>query len=289
MKQLNAYIKLLRTKHYIKNILVLMPIIFASRLGDPDYLRHALIGFVSFCLVSSAVYILNDIQDVEKDRQHPTKCKRPIASGAVPVPMAWVVWTLCIGVAVALGLLVHQPPISYVALLAYVVLNIGYSMSWKNVPLLEIAILVSGFLIRLIYGAFVTGIEISGLLFLTVISVSFYLGFGKRRNEWKLQQRMHSSDTRAVLSAYTESFLNQSMQMFLCMSVVFYALWAVNQNNQVLLWSIPLVMLLMLRYSMDVEGMEASGDPIEMIYGDKIIGVLVIACIAVVLYGVYGG
>ncbi|MBE5907682.1 MAG: decaprenyl-phosphate phosphoribosyltransferase [Lachnospiraceae bacterium] len=289
MNKLKAYVKLLRIKHYIKNGLVLLPLVFSGQLLQMDSMTHAIAGFVSFCLVSSAVYILNDIQDVEKDRQHPTKCKRPIASGAIPVPTAWVVWGICLLLAVGIGLLVQQPLVSYAALLAYFILNVGYSMAWKNVPLLEIAILVSGFLIRLLYGSLATGIPVSGWLFLTVISISFYLGFGKRRNEWRMQQKMHSSDTRKVLEAYTESFLNRSMGMFLCMSIVFYALWAVNHDSQVLLWSVPLVMLGALRYSMDVEGMDASGDPIEMIYGDKVIWLLGILSVVVILFGVYGG
>ena len=289
MKKLKAYVKLLRVKHYIKNGLVLLPLVFGGQILKADSLIHAALGFLSFCLVSSAVYILNDIQDVEKDRQHPTKCKRPIANGAIPVPTAWVVWCICLALAIGIGVLVQQPLYSYIALLVYFVLNVGYSMAWKNVPLLEIAILGSGFLIRLLYGSLVTGIPVSGWLFLTVISISFYLGFGKRRNEWRMQQKMHSSDTRKVLEAYTESFLNRSMEMFLCMSIVFYALWAVNHDSQILLWSVPLVMLAALRYSMDVEGMDASGDPIEMIYGDKMIWLLGILSAAVIMFGVYGG
>lgn len=285
---MKKYVKLLRVKHYIKNGLVLLPIIFSKLFLQVDCLMHALAGFVSFCLVASAVYILNDIQDVEKDRQHPTKCHRPIASGAISIPKAWLIWGICVAGAILVSVGMQQPLVSYVALLVYVVLNVGYSMGWKNVPLLEIAILVSGFLIRLLYGSLVTNIQVSGWLFLTVVSISFYLGFGKRRNEWRMQ-RTNAVDTRTVLSFYSEAFLNRSMEMFLCMSIVFYALWAVNQGNQMLLWSVPLVMLTALRYSMDVENMDASGDPIEMFYGDKMIWLLAALSAAVVLWGVYGG
>lgn len=122
---------------------------------------------------------------------------------------------------------------------------------------------------------------------MTVIAVSFYLGFGKRRNEWRMQQKTQSSDTRKVLASYSESFLNQSMEMFLCMSIIFYSLWAVAQEKQMLLWSIPAVMLTALRYSMRVERMDMSGDPVEMIYGDKVLWLLGMCCAIAIILGVY--
>lgn len=278
----------MRVKHYLKNGLVLLPLFFGKQLFHVDTLIHGLIGFLSFCFVASAIYVFNDIQDVEKDRMHPTKCRRPIASGAVSLPEAWTIFVLCIAASVGIAVAIGQPVMSYAILLGYFVMNIGYSLSWKHVPLVEIAILVFGFLLRLLYGSWVTNIEISGWLYLTIISISFYLGFGKRRNEWMLQKRDASRETRPVLKAYSESFLNRCMSMFLCMSIVFYSLWAVNHENAMLMWSVPFVMVLALRYSMDVEQEDASGDPIEMIYGDKMIWVLGIICAAIILVGVYG-
>lgn len=287
MEKIKLYLRLFRVKHYIKNVLVLMPLFFGKKVFDIDTLVHALIGFVSFCLVSSAIYIFNDIQDIEKDRQHPTKRLRPIASGDVSKNKAIVCLILCLVLAIAISICVNQPMHAYVALIVYVVLNLGYSMKWKHIPLLEIAILVSGFLIRLLYGSMVTEIVVSSWLFMTVIAVSFYLGFGKRRNEWRMQQKTQSSDTRKVLASYSESFLNQSMEMFLCMSIIFYSLWAVAQEKQMLLWSIPAVMLTALRYSMRVERMDMSGDPVEMIYGDKVLWLLGMCCAIAIILGVY--
>ena len=287
MSKLCNYVKLMRMKHYLKNGLVLLPLFFGRQALNKGLLLHGVVGFLAFCLVSSAVYVFNDLQDVEKDRNHPTKRHRPIASGAVSKTEAWIVLILCLAAAIAVSIAVHQPTISYAALVVYIALNVGYSLSWKNVALLEIIILVFGFLVRLMYGSYVTGIAISGWLYLTVVSISFYLGFGKRRNEWKLQQESEVMDTREVLRHYSESFLNRSMTVFLCTSIVFYSLWAEQQDNSYLLWSVPVVMLLALRYSQDVEKSDASGDPIEMIYGDPVLWLIGIISVAIIMVGVY--
>ena len=282
------YARLMRMKHYIKNGLVLLPLFFGKQLFHTDTLFHGIIGFLSFCFISSAIYVFNDIQDVEKDRMHPTKRNRPIASGAVSLPEAWGIFVVCILASLGIGLVIGQPIRSYAILAVYFVMNLGYSLSWKHVPLVEIAILVFGFLLRLLYGAWVTGIEISGWLYLTIVAISFYLGLGKRRNEWMMQQKNPDKETRPVLKAYSEMFLNRGMTMFLGMSIVFYSLWAVNHENAMLTCSVPFVMLLALRYSMDVEQDDASGDPVEMIYSDRMIWVLGVICAVIILLGVYG-
>ena len=165
---------------------------------------------------------------------------------------------------------------------AYFLLNLGYSFGWKNIPILDIAILVSGFLLRMLLGTAVTGIAISGWLYLTVTSISFYLGLGKRRGEL----RTASGGTRKVLEYYSDSFLTQNMQMCLTLAVVFYSLWSMDRGEN-LMWTVPLVLCICLRYSMTVEG-NSDGDPVEVIYQDKVLLLLGAVFAAVTLVLLYG-
>lgn len=266
---MKAYIQLLRPKHCIKNILVVLPLVFSGRLCERALLGQTAVAFVAFCLVASLVYIINDIRDAERDRQHPTKCRRPIASGAVPVPHAVVEAAILGVVLAALALWGRFSWQSWLCLGAYLVLNLGYSMGLKNVPILDIAILVSGFLLRVLFGSAVTGIATSGWLYLTVTSVAFYMGLSKRRGEL----RTSSASTRRVLRYYNDAFLSQNMQMCLTLTVVFYSLWSVDRGGH-LMWTVPLVICICLRYSMTVEG-NSDGDPVEVIFQDKVLLALV--------------
>lgn len=268
---MKAYIQLLRPKHCIKNILVVLPLVFSGRLFERALLGQTAAAFVAFCLVASLVYIINDIKDAERDRQHPTKCRRPIASGAVSQSHAAVeamVLAILLG---AMGIWIGFSWKSWLCLMAYLVLNLGYSMGLKHIPILDIAILVSGFLLRVLFGSAVTGIATSGWLYLTVTSVAFYMGLSKRRGEL----RTSSETTRRVLRYYNDAFLSQNMQMCLTLAVVFYSLWSVDRGGH-LMWTVPLVMCICLRYSMVVEG-NSDGDPVEVVFQDKVL--LVLACV----------
>ena len=260
---MKAYLQLLRPKHCIKNLLVVLPLVFSGRLLDPFLLWRTACAVLAFCVLASLVYIINDIRDVERDRQHPTKCRRPIASGAVPVSCAVAEEVVLFGILIVLSQLGQFPLKSWLCMGTYFILNLGYSFGWKNVPILDIAILVSGFLLRMLLGTSVTGIAISGWLYLTVTSVSFYMGLGKRRGEL----RTVSKSARKVLQYYSDSFLTQNMQMCLTLTVVFYSLWSMDRGEN-LMWTVPLVICICLKYGLTVDG-NSDGDPVEVIYQDK--------------------
>ncbi len=271
------YLKELRVHHYIKNLLIFTALIFSGNLFNGRKLLHGFLGFAAFCLISSAVYIINDIFDVEKDRRHPTKCKRPIASGKIPVKNAWITFAVLVAASAAINAFVFNPFAS--ALLAlYLLLNLAYSFGLKNIPIVDVTILVSGFLIRIIYGALITGIQISDWLYLTVIAIAFYFALGKRRNELK---SINSDETRKVLKFYNVGFLDKNMYMCIGLANVFYALWAMEKsagaadNHRFLIWTFPLVLLILMKYSLNVEG-DSDGDPVEVLIHDKI---LIILCI----------
>nr|WP_308507781.1 UbiA prenyltransferase family protein [uncultured Stomatobaculum sp.] len=279
---MKKYLKLLRAKHYFKNALVFTPLFF-NRTIFTSKAANALIGFVAFCLISSAVYIFNDIQDAPKDRLHPTKKKRPIASGAVSIFRAKTIGMFCLILSIALSLYVGSL-MSVLLLLLYFALNILYSLGLKNRPLIDVVILASGFIIRVIFGAALTNIPISGWLYLTIWTGAFYMGLGKRRNE--IQKQGDEGETRPVLKYYTYSFLDKNMYVCVALSIVFYALWAVERDNPLFLWSVPIMMIILMKYSLDIEG-NSDGDPIEVITHDKTLILLVaifVAYLGFILY-----
>ena len=282
------YLKLMRIHHYIKNMLVFAALACSGQFFDLEKLISGIFGFVAFCMVSSVVYIINDIRDVEKDRKHPTKCKRPIAAGTVPVSGAWILAGVLLAVAAVCDGFTFN--IVSTALLAlYLVLNLAYSFGLKNVPIVDVTILVSGFVIRILYGAFVTGITISNWLYLTVIALSFYFSLGKRRNELR---QIGDGDTRKVLKAYPLSFLDKSMGMCLTLANAFYALWSMDEKtvsfygNNYLVFTVPIVLLITMKYSLDIEG-DSDGDPVEVLLHDKVLLALCVIYMAVMLMVLY--
>ena len=266
------YIKEMRVHHYIKNLLILVPLACSGQIFDRDKLIVSILAFVSFCFISSSIYFINDIRDIEKDRNHPTKCKRPIASGKIGIKPAIIFTVFLICFAVAFNV-IRFNIYSLALMVTYFAVNLAYSFGLKNIPLLDVAILVSGFLIRALAGAVVCDIEISNWLYLVIISVAFYLGLGKRRNELKKQS---DNDTRKVIKKYTYSFLDSNMNMCMALIFVFYALWTVDErtisvyNSNGLIWTVPVVMLIFMKYSLTVEG-NSDGDPVEVLVHDKVL------------------
>lgn len=272
---IKEYIKLMRMHHYIKNLLVFAALACSGQFFQRDRLKAALAGFAAFCMVSSVVYIVNDIRDREKDRLHPAKRNRPIASGRIPEKNACALAAaLAVGAAVCNALVFT--PLSSLLLGLYLVLNLAYSFGLKHVPLLDVTILTSGFLLRMIYGAIITQVDISNWLYLTVIALAFYFSLGKRRNE--IVRLSDGGESRPVLRHYSVGFLDKNMYMCLALANVFYALWCmdeatVSHYGVSLVFTVPLVLLICMKYSMDIEG-NSDGDPVEVLLHDWALVVL---------------
>ena len=269
---MKPYLKLMRVHHYIKNLLILAALACSGQFFSCDKLAAGLFGLLSFCMMPSVVYIVNDIRDIEKDKVHPTKCGRPIASGAVSVRNARILAAVLLVGAVLFNFLTFNVS-STLLMVLYLLLNLAYSFGLKNIPLIDVTILVSGFLIRVLYGAIITEITISNWLYMMVIAIAFYFALGKRRNELK---KINSGETRKVLRAYPADFLDRSMYMCLALANVFYALWSMDEktarmySNSSLVWTFPIVLLITLRYSMNIEG-DSDGDPVEVLLHDKVL------------------
>jgi len=277
MKKIKNYLKLMRIKHYLKNGLIFLPLIFSGEITNVNKLLGGFIAFICFSIFASVIYIINDIKDVEKDRQHEVKRNRPIASGAVKVKEAIILAIFLVILSTSIHFMYFGiKNISFIFILAYVFINILYNMGLKHVPLIDVVILVAGFLIRVMYGGSVNNIEVSNWLYLTVMTGSFYLGFGKRRNEIiKL-----GNNGRKVLQYYTKEFLDKNMYMCQALSIVFYSLWCTTQDNQLLVYSVPFVLVILMKYALNIEK-ESFGDPVDVVYGDKWLLVLI------ALYGIF--
>ena len=275
------YLKLMRIHHYIKNILVFAALACSGQLFNTDKLILGIFAFISFCMISSVVYIINDILDRDKDKNHPIKKMRPIASEVISVKNAICFAVLLLVIAIIFNSFCFNV-FSSLLLALYLILNIAYSLGLKNIPIIDISILVSGFLIRIIYGALITDITISAWLYLTVLAFSFYFALGKRRNELKY---IKNGKTRKVLKSYSIDFLDKNMGMCLTLGNVFYALWSLEDktkllyDNNYLFCTVPIVLLISMKYSFNIES-ESDGDPIEVLLHDKI---LLILCILYLL------
>lgn len=273
---MKKYLQLFRVKHYIKNLLIFMPIFFGGTFFVPKKILVTFSGFISFCLISSAVYIMNDMCDYEKDRKHPVKCNRPLASGKVSFRAAGIGLAVCLIISLAISFLIRIYACVFLLLL-YFGLNIAYSMGLKKVPIIDVVILASGFVIRIFFGGFVSETGISEWLYLVIIVGSLYLGLGKRRNEL----RKHTG-TRDVLRYYTDSFLDKNMYVCVALADVFYALWTIEMPNSGMIWTVPIFIIILMCYSMDIER-DIDGDPTDVILHDKILLCLV-ALFAAILF-----
>ena len=281
------FIKLMRPKHYIKNFLIFVSITFDRNLFNPPVLTQALMGFVAFCLLTSAVYVLNDIRDVEANRQHEVKRHRPIASGAVPIPAAWVLAAALFAAALTIHLAACRGR-GLPFMLAYFAVNLGYSLGLKHIPFLDIVLLVMGFVLRVIYGAAIVGSSTSAWVYLTVFSLSFYLGLGKRRNE--LTKTL--GNTRKVLQYYSYDFLDKFMYLCLTLAITFYALWsadaqvAAKYGTDKLIWTVPIVIIILMKYSADIES-NSYGDPVDVVMHDKALLLLGVLFALVMVFLIY--
>lgn len=283
--KIKSIVKLMRPKHYIKNFLIFLPLFFSGELNNINKIIVCILGFISFCLLASVVYIINDLKDIEADRLNPTKKNRPLASGKIKKNEAVILLVFLMIFMFLFNIISFK--LNYITLnqfiislgleCVYLVLNILYSCGLKNIPIVDIVILVSGFIIRMLYGAEITQIEISNWMYLTVMSGAFYMGLGKRRNEVIKQ----GDKARKVLKKYNKEFLDKFMYVCLVLSIVFYSLWTIDGQtiervgSNYMIWTIPLLMIILMKYSLIIEG-DSYGDPVDVLIKDRFLIVLVL-------------
>jgi 4-hydroxybenzoate polyprenyltransferase len=269
---LNALIRNMRPRQWSKNIFIFAALVFDKQLLNPQAFLRTLAGFALFCLISSSVYIFNDIADVEADREHPQKKSRPIASGRLPVSAAWVAGILFVAITLSLAYFFLTP--GFVAVLVmYFLLNLAYTKWLKHIPIVDVLVLAAGFVLRVHAGVTLIAVErFSPWLYVVMTLLALFLGFGKRRAELALLAQGAGSHRR-VLDGYTLPLLDQYIMIVAGTTIVAYSLYTfsapnVPENHSMML-TIPFVLYTIFRYLYLIEVKHAGGAPEEILLSDR--------------------
>ncbi len=268
---LTALFKTMRPRQWTKNVFIFAALVFDKQLFVVDSFLRTLAGFALFCLISSSVYIFNDLADVEADRQHPEKKNRPIASGNLPVSVAWGAGIFLVIVALALAYWLAPTFAAVIGL--YFLINLAYSKWLKHIPIIDVLMISAGFVLRV--GAGVTLIHVerfSPWLYVVMTLLSLFLGFGKRRAELSLLAQ-GAGTHRKVLDGYSLPLLDQYIMIVSGTTIVAYSLYTFSAPNvpanHSMMLTIPFVVYTIFRYLYLIEVKQAGGAPEEVLLTDR--------------------
>jgi 4-hydroxybenzoate polyprenyltransferase len=280
----------LRPRQWAKNLFVFAGLIFSQSLFSP-LVWPALAAFLIFCALSGAVYVFNDLADIEKDRLHPAKRNRPIARGALPVPAA-----AALGVGLLAGSLIAAAflPLGFgLTAAAYAALLIAYSIWLKHIVIVDVLTVAVGFVLRAVAGAEAIAVEISGWLVICTILIALFLALGKRRHEYRTL-RGEAAAHRPILAEYSESFLDQMVAVVTASTVTAYALYTMSPetvakfNTRLLPVTLPFVLYGIFRYLYLLYRRELGGNPSDLLLNDRALLVntgLWMLSLLIIIYG----
>lgn len=270
---IGQYIKLMRPNQYIKNLFVVAALIFSNNIGNLDLIYKTIIAFISFCLISSAVYVLNDIVDIEKDKLHPKKCKRPLASGKIKIKNAVVLLIGLVAVALVLSSKINLKLTAIIFI--YLINNLLYSFKIKNVVLLDVFSIAIGFILRVCAGSVAIGVGLSSWIILCTFFLSLYLGLGKRKKEIEGLKKQ-AGEHRKILKEYNSEIINQMMGVVLSSVIVCYALYSTsNPDKPQMIYTTIFVVYGVLRYNYIINTTE-EGNPTDVVLKDRTLQINVI-------------
>ncbi len=266
-------IEAMRPHQWIKNTFVFAAPLFGKQLFEISTFLSASITFIGFSLLSSTVYLMNDLNDLEEDKQHPTKRKRPLPSGRLTPGLAKSM--MCLLGVVSLALLLFISPQAGFIGMIYLVINVLYSMFVKHMVILDVMCIATGFILRLLAGAYATDVEPSYWLILCTLNVSLFLGFVKRRAELVVLGNA-ASEHRSVLADYSETFLDQMISIVTSATLICYILYTVDvrtvtdvHHTRMLVATVPFVMYGVFRYLYLTYHLKQGGSPTKAILVDK--------------------
>lgn len=262
----------MRPRQWAKNVFLLAAIVFDRQLTNPTAMARTMAGLIIFCLLSSTVYLLNDIADIEADRNHPLKRLRPIASGALPLNAAIFASVLLMLISLPAAYLL-SPRFAIIAVI-YFLLNLAYSKYLKHIPLIDVMILAAFYVIRVVAGVSLIQVErFSPWLYVVTTLLALYIGFGKRRGEILLLQEVNMDSTRKVLEGYSLSFLDQLITIVSGTTIVSYSLYTFSApnlpENHTMMLTIPFVVYGIFRYLYLIQIKGEGGAPDELFLTDK--------------------
>ena len=278
---MNKYVELLRLKQWLKNIFVLSPVIFSLNLLQPALLLRAFCATVSFCFVSSAVYIINDFADKERDRLHPKKKNRPIAQGAISTIQALFIAGFALAISIGTALWVNS--LTAIVIVAYFSVNVLYSFVLKQVVIADVVTIAVGFLLRVAAGGVAVEVTLSRWLLLSTFFISLFLGFGKRKSEMWI---VSGEGRRNTMNQYGAQLLDGLIVATLSLTLITYSLYVGDERTITklgtdrLIVTVPLVAFALFRYMYLLFQRHEGSDPGELIIKDKPI------IITVVIWGI---
>jgi 4-hydroxybenzoate polyprenyltransferase len=264
-------IKAMRPRQWVKNVLIFAAVVFDRKLRNLPALRDTILGVVVFCLIAGAVYLINDLTDIEADRQHPQKRYRPIASGEVPVWAAGLAVVILLGVSFPLAY--RLSPLFATVCAAYFFLNLAYSLWLKHVVLVDVLVLASFYVIRVMAGVTIIDVErFSPWLYLSTTFLALFMGIGKRRAEL-FMARETGVNHRKVLHSYSLEYLDQLITIVLTISILAYSLYTFSAENlpenHIMMLTIPFVIYGIFRYLYLIQ-VEGHGEaPEEVLFNDR--------------------
>ena len=286
-------IKVARPTHWIKNLFVFLPVFFGGGLLNTSEAMSAALTFLSFSLAASAIYCLNDIIDVNADRAHPVKCKRPIASGAITIPQAYGMMALSMLVSIVLMFLLPAGQTKTIfVIVAYFLINVAYCLRLKDYAIIDVCIIASGFVLRILAGGYATGVQLSKWIVLMTFLLTLFLAFAKRRDD-VLRMNTTGQAPRANTSRYNLTFINQAITITAGVMLVCYVMYTVSPEiiaqfatDKLYLTSI-LVILAILRYLQISFVDEKSGDPVKVALSDRATQLILLAWLLSFLVIIY--
>lgn len=281
------YIQLLRPLQWLKNLFVFAPIFFSNKLLEVNFFWPTLITFASFCLISSSIYCFNDLRDVEADRQHPKKCKRPIASGAVSVKGGYAMMIICTIGAFLLIPFARSVNTAYLYIIvaAYWLMNIAYCVKLKQYAILDVAIIAVGFVMRVLIGGLTTDIWVSHWLVMMTFLVTLFLAFTKRNDDYRIYEQT-GTKPRVSITGYNKTFINEATAIIASVTMVCYIMYTMSpevierMGTRYIYLTSGWVLAGLLRYLQNMIVFGLSGSPTKSIVKDHFVQLCIIGWIA---------
>jgi 4-hydroxybenzoate polyprenyltransferase len=276
--------KAVRPQQWIKNLFVFAPLIFSQNVLHQALVLRAALAFLAFCLISSAVYLLNDLRDIEEDRQHPLKAHRPLASGRLKRSSAVAALAIIAPAGFLVALLVNR---SFVFIaLGYFALQIAYTLWLKHVVILDVFVVAAGFLIRVVAGGFAIHVYLSSWLLICTTLLALFLAMGKRRHEIVLMEGRAASH-RPILKEYNIYLLDQMISVVTASTLLAYCLYTISEETVTkfgtrnLIFTVPFVLYGIFRYLYLIHQKAEGGTPESLIIRDKPLLLAIVLWIAV--------
>ncbi len=270
-------IKLLRPSHWLKNVFVFMPLFFSGALLSYELMALSLVAFAMFCLVSSAVYCINDVMDREADRNHPKKRLRPVASGAVSPAAAISLASALVVVAMALPFFIYPSPSYALALVAvvafYMLMNVAYSLWLKHMAIIDIMVIALGFVLRVVAGGIACAIYLSSWIIIMTFLVTLLIAMSKRRSDFMIQHHAGNPQRESVKN-YSPLFMNVGIGILAAMSIFGYIMYSLSPSgvacsSRYFYCSSIFVIGGILRYLMLVFARDEGDEPVAMLTHDR--------------------